>query len=80
MMWLFVVMIKDFNVVKKFGAKVIMTSKHHPNGTDRICEAFKKLKNKNDYNLIVDIQGDEPLVSPIHIDKVIEFHLKTGCR
>ena len=67
---------KIFNVVKKFGAKVIMTSKHHPNGTDRICEAFKKLKNKNDYNLIVDIQGDEPLVSPIHIDKVIEFHLK----
>ena len=52
---------KIFNVVKKFGAKVIMTSKHHPNGTDRICEAFKKLKNKNDYNLIVDIQGDEPL-------------------
>ena len=37
---------------------------------------LKKLKNKNDYNLIVDIQGDEPLVSPIHIDKVIEFHLK----
>ena len=35
---------KIFNVVKKFGAKVIMTSKHHPNGTDRICEAFKKIK------------------------------------
>ena len=40
-------------------------------------EAFKKLKNKNDYySLVVDIQGDEPLVSPLHIDKVIEFHEK----
>ena len=54
----------------------MLTSKHHPNGTDRICEAFKKIKNKSEYNLIVDIQGDEPLVSPIHIDKVIEFHEK----
>ena len=67
---------KIFDVVKSHGAKVMLTSKHHPNGTDRICEAFKKIKNKSEYNLIVDIQGDEPLVSPIHIDKVIEFHEK----
>ena len=67
---------KIFDVVKSHGAKVMMTSKHHPNGTDRICEAFKKIKNKNDYNLILDIQGDEPLVSPMHIDKVLEFHEK----
>ena len=67
---------KIFNVVKKYGAKVMMTSKHHPNGTDRICEAYIKIKNKKDYDLVVDIQGDEPLVSPIHIDKVIEFHKK----
>ena len=69
---------KIFNVVKKYGAKAMMTSKHHLNGTDRICEAFKKLKNKNDYSLVVDIQGDEPLVSPLHIDKVIEFHEKNS--
>ena len=67
---------KIFNVVKKYGAKVMMTSKHHSNGTDRICEAYIKIKNKKDYDLVVDIQGDEPLVSPIHIDKVIEFHKK----
>ena len=65
-----------FNTVKKFGAKVMMTSKKHPNGTDRICEAFRKLKNKNDYEIVVDVQGDEPLISPKHIDKVIEFHKK----
>ena len=67
---------KIFNVVKKYGAKVMMTSKHHSNGTDRICEAYNKIKNKKDYSLIVDIQGDEPLISPIHIDKVINFHKK----
>ncbi len=67
---------KIFDVVKKNGAKVMMTSKHHPNGTDRICEAYTKIKNKNDYGLVVDIQGDEPFVSPLHIDKVIEFHKK----
>ena len=31
-----------FNIAKKFGAKAIMTSKHHINGTERICEALKK--------------------------------------
>ena len=35
----------------------------------------KKLKMK-DYNLVIDVQGDEPLLSPRHIDKVIDFHLK----
>ena len=31
---------KDFNVVKKYGAKAMMTSKHHLNGTDRICRSI----------------------------------------
>ena len=52
----------------------MITSKHHPNGTDRICEAYKKIRK--DYQLIVDVQGDEPLISPRHIDKVINYNLK----
>ena len=52
----------------------IFTSKKHKNGTERIAEGYKKLK-KN-YNLVVDIQGDEPLINPKQIDKVINFHLK----
>ena len=60
--------------VKKFGAKVIMTSRHHQNGTERIFEACGKLKQN--YDLIVDIQGDEPLISPYHIDQVVSFHKK----
>ncbi len=65
---------KIYNVAKKYGAKAILTSQHHKNGTERICEAYKKIK-KN-YKLVVDVQGDEPLLSPAHIDRVISFHLK----
>ena len=65
---------KIYKTVKKYGAKVMLTSKHHQNGTDRICEGYKKI-NK-DYDLVLDVQGDEPLISPIHIDRVIDFHIK----
>ena len=63
-----------FDLAKKYKAKAILTSKKHKNGTERIFEAYKKIKKK--YDLIVDIQGDEPLISPRQIDQVIEFHLK----
>tara|TARA_B100001063_G_C16773460_1_gene563281 strand:- start:3759 stop:4502 length:744 start_codon:yes stop_codon:yes gene_type:complete len=65
---------KIMNVAKKFKAKAIMTSSHHANGTERICEGYLKIKKK--YDIIVDIQGDEPLISPYHIDQVINFHIK----
>ena len=53
-----------------------MTSKHHQNGTERICEAYKQLNKK--YDFIIDIQGDEPIISPYHIDEVINFHIKNN--
>lgn len=59
-------------VVEKHGGKCLITSKKHINGTERINEVAKKLKAK----LIVDIQGDEPLLNPKHIDQVIKFHVK----
>ena len=65
---------KIFETVKNFGGKAIMTLKKHKNGTERIAEAYKILKKK--YDLIIDIQGDEPLIDPIQINKVIDFHLK----
>ncbi len=65
---------KTINIAKKFNAKAILTSKKHKNGTERIHEGYKKLKKK--YDLIVDIQGDEPLISPKHIDEVVKYHLK----
>ncbi len=45
--------------VKSNGGNVILTSKTHQTGTDRIFEAFN-LSNKNDINFIMNVQGDEP--------------------
>ena len=63
---------KIVDVVKKYGGKALLTSKKHQNGTERIAEVAKKFNAK----LVVDIQGDEPLVDPKDIDKVIDFHVK----
>ena len=65
---------KIIDIAKKYNAKAILTSKKHKNGTERIFEGYNKIK-KN-YDLIIDIQGDEPLISPNQIDQVISFHLK----
>ena len=50
----------------------MLTSTKHLNGTERIAEIAKKFNAK----LVIDIQGDEPLVDPRDIDKVIDFSLK----
>ena len=63
---------KVYNIAKKYNAKAILTSKKHKCGTDRIAEALKKLKKK--YDQIINIQGDEPLINPNNIDKVIKHH------
>lgn len=65
---------KILRAAKKFKANAILTSTHHNNGTERIFEGYLKMKKK--YDFILDIYGDEPLLSPIHIDKVINFHIK----
>ncbi len=48
--------------VKKNGGKAILTKNHHKTGTDRIYEALKKLEFKN-IDLIMNLQGDEPLMN-----------------
>ena len=47
--------------VKKNGGQAILTSNNHKTGTDRIYEALKLLK-KRDIDLIMNLQGDEPLM------------------
>ena len=61
------------DTVKKYGGDAILTSKKHKNGTERIAEVAKKFKKAK---LIVDVQGDEPLVDPKDIDRVVDFHNK----
>lgn len=67
-----VFVVTDSDVVKTLveshGGNVIMTSKEHQTGTDRLAEAA--LNIEADY--IVNIQGDEALVDPTHIDAGIE--------
>lgn len=53
-------------VASGFGAKVVMTSKAHACGTDRIIEVINPLEVK----VVINIQGDEPLVHPTMIDSV----------
>ena len=48
-----------FDHVRGFGGNVVMTSPNHPTGTDRIAEAIAD----RDADLIVNVQGDEPLMS-----------------
>jgi len=60
--------------VLEFGGQVIMTSKKHNSGTDRIAEAIdiiNKLEDTN-FDIIVNIQGDEPFIYPEQIDSVIK--------
>ena len=54
-------------VVENHGGRVIMTSSNHQTGTDRIAEAA----NKIDAEIVVNVQGDEALVNPEYIDKVV---------
>ena len=65
---------KIVKAAKKHKCNTIMTSPYHLNGTERIAEAFIKQTKK--YDLVIDIQGDEPLISPYHIDEIIKFHKK----
>jgi 3-deoxy-manno-octulosonate cytidylyltransferase (CMP-KDO synthetase) len=63
---------KILKIVNMHGGEAIMTSGKHTNGTERIAEVSKKFKCE----LIVDIQGDEPLIDPNNIDKLINYHKK----
>jgi len=53
--------------VERYGGKVIMTSPDHQTGTDRIAEAAQHIEA----DIIVNVQGDEALVNPVHIDKAV---------
>ncbi len=62
-----------FEHVKDFGGKVLMTSVAHPSGTDRCNEVVQKLQSQGkSYDVVVNIQGDEPYINPVQIDQLCE--------
>lgn len=56
--------------VEEFGGKVILTRADHQSGTDRIAEAVSKLEAV--YDVVVNIQGDEPFIHESQIRTVVE--------
>jgi 3-deoxy-manno-octulosonate cytidylyltransferase (CMP-KDO synthetase) len=55
--------------VEGFGGHAVMTRRSHPSGTDRVAEVARSL----DADIIVNLQGDEPLVEPEALDLLIEL-------
>jgi 3-deoxy-manno-octulosonate cytidylyltransferase (CMP-KDO synthetase) len=55
--------------VRGFGGQVAMTRRDHPSGTDRVAEVARGL----DVDVIVNLQGDEPLVAPESLDLLAEL-------
>lgn len=52
-----------------FGAEVMMTSPDHPSGTDRVAEVAAKIDGA--FDIVVNIQGDEPLLQPTTLDRLV---------
>ena len=58
--------------VRKYGYNAIKTSKSCYTGTDRVAEAAKKINS----NIFINVQGDEPLLNPKDIKKIIKEKIK----
>ena len=63
---------KIYNAVTQMGFKAIMTSNKCLTGTDRIAEIAKKIKA----DIYINVQGDEPLINPNDIQKIIKAKKK----
>lgn len=60
--------------VRAAGGEAILTREDHPNGTSRIAEAIEAIAPGGDpAAIVVNIQGDEPLIDPAHIDRAVEL-------
>ena len=54
--------------VEAFGGRAIMTSPHHPSGTDRLAEAVTKIEA----DIVVNIQGDQPFLDATMIEEAVQ--------
>ncbi len=59
-------------VVRGFGGEVVMTSPDHATGTDRLAEAARTIEAE----VIVNVQGDEPMLDPAGIDAAVDALLE----
>ncbi len=56
--------------IRKIKGKFILTKKKHKTGTDRIFEAYNKIKENVNCKYIINLQGDEPFINPKDIRKL----------
>lgn len=61
-----------FEHVEEFGGKAVMTLDSHQSGTDRCAEVLELLADE-DIGYVVNIQGDEPFISPEQIEQLIDI-------
>lgn len=61
---------KVYDTVVSFGGHAVMTREDHTNGTDRLAEAVAHFP---DADVIINVQGDEPLIAPDVIDDLCRF-------
>jgi len=66
-----------FEHVKQFGGEAIMTSDTHINGTERCAEVVSTIAG--DYDITINIQGDEPLIDPEQIKQLRELLKMEDC-
>lgn len=64
------------SAVRDFRGNAIMTSSHHQSGTDRCAEAIQKITG--DFDVVINIQGDEPFIKPSQIELLCSCFQKEG--
>lgn len=61
-----------FDVVTDFGGYCIMTSPDHPSGTDRCAEAAKIMDGKISFDIVINVQGDEPFIQKEQLLQLVD--------
>lgn len=63
-----------FDTVTAAGYRAVMTRADHPSGTDRLAEAYAKIGGN--YDVVVNVQGDEPFIRPEQINDIVGIFTK----
>ena len=67
-----------FDVVRQFGGQACMTADHHQTGSDRILEVVQS-RQWHDHDIVVNLQGDEPLMPAVNLTQVAENLESSKC-
>ncbi len=61
-----------FNAVEAFRGKCVMTSPNHNSGTDRCAETARRMDTELIFDIVINVQGDEPFIEKEQINKLID--------